>query len=214
MYVAGHFKETDLEKIKDFITSHSFATLVSMHHGRRIAAHIPIELVTNARDEPILVGHVARANQIWRSFASDQEVLTIFTGPHTYVSSTWYNHVNVPTWNYIAVHVYGKPKIVSDEELYNTLRNLMGKNESGSPQPARVEALPKDFVKEQMKRIVGFEIAIDKMEANYKLSQNRELEDYENVIRELKERGDENSEGIAAEMTKLKRSLFSSGSHA
>ena len=143
----------------------------------------------------------SKANPLWKTFEKNPEVLVIFQGPHTYISPTWYNHVNVPTWNYQAVHVYGKPRIVTDpEEFHAILSRLVAKHEGGSSY--RLESLSPDFVVDHMKGIVGFQIEVTRIEANYKLSQNRDDEDYQNVVQRLHERGDEMSRLVAEAMEK------------
>ena len=124
---------------------------------------------------------------MWKTFEKSPEVLVIFQGPHTYISPTWYNHTNVPTWNYQAVHVYGSPRIVSDHaEVYKILSHLTTRNEGDSSY--RLETLPQDFVEKEMKGIVAFQIEVTRIEANYKLSQNRNDEDYHNIVSRLEER--------------------------
>ena len=136
---------------------------------------------------------------MWKTFEKNPEILVIFQGPHTYISPTWYNHVNVPTWNYQAVHVYGNPRVVTDhDETYNLLKKLIKRHEASSPY--RLEGLPQDFVEKEMKGIVAFQIETTRIEANYKLSQNRDHEDYHNIISRLEERGDEMSHGVAEAM--------------
>ena len=92
---------------------------------KSIATHIPLELSKNKLGKDILQGHVSKANPQWHHFKNNTEVLAIFTGPHGYISSSWYDFEEVPTWNYIAVHVYGTIKIIEGEELYNSLKQLV-----------------------------------------------------------------------------------------
>jgi transcriptional regulator len=136
---------------------------------------------------------------LWKTFEKNPEVLIIFQGAHTYISPTWYNHVNVPTWNYQSVHIYGKPRIVTDhEETYEMLSRLIVRNE-GNPS-YRMETLPHDLVVKEMKGIVAFQIDATRIEANYKLSQNRDDESYWSVVSHLEERTDEMSHGVADAM--------------
>jgi transcriptional regulator len=128
--------------------------------------------------------------------------MAIFLGPHTYISSSWYDHVNVPTWNYIAVHVYGKVKFVEGEVLKETLRRLVDKYETISQKPVSVDSMPQEYVQKEMKGIVGIEISIGKIEAQWKLSQNRNDFNYANIIMELEKLNDLNAQLIADEMRK------------
>lgn len=202
MYTANYNRNENVEEIREFIRTNSFGILVNTLNGKPWATHIPILLETNDAGQDVLVGHIARANPQWHNFEAQPEVLAIFTAHHAYISSSWYNHENVPTWNYIAVHCYGKIRIMEGKALYQSLKRLMDKYEAYSANPMRLENMTEKMVQAQMRGIVGFEIPIEDMQASYKLSQNRKDEDYQNVIRELEKRGDENSKKIAEEMRK------------
>lgn len=210
MYIPQRFLEADQEKIEQFIQQNSFAALISHDGTDLIATHLPLEL---EREEVVayLRGHLARPNQQWRTFSHSQNVLAIFTGPHAYVSARWYNHLNVPTWNYLAVHVYGKPRLITEhDELYAMLKRLVDKYETPAPPESsyRLENLPPDFVRKQMLGIVGIEIKIERIEAKAKLSQNRNVQDYDNVIAELEKSPDEHARSVADEMRGKRQELF------
>lgn len=161
MYTPKYYRVTDAETIADFLHQHSFAVLVSSDNGLPLATHLPLEFVREANGEQFLYGHVARANPQWRTFQPSQTVLAIFSGAHAYVSARWYNHVNVPTWNYMAAHVYGRPQIIDDpEELCAILKRLVDRYEAtANPQnPYRMESLPQEFLAQEMKGLVGFQI--------------------------------------------------------
>ncbi len=202
MYTALYNRNENPEDIREFIRSNGFGMLVNTLQGKPWATHIPMLLDTNDNGQEVLVGHIAKANPQWHSFVAQPDILAIFTAYHAYISASWYNHENVPTWNYIAVHCYGKIRIMETAALYESLKKLVDKYEAYSEQPMRLEAMSEKMIQGQMRGIVGFEIAIEKIEANYKLSQNRNEEDYQNIIRELESRGDEHSLRIAAEMRK------------
>jgi transcriptional regulator len=202
MYAPKHYRNENFPEIEKFIRHHSFASLVSTHLGSFWATHIPLELEINEAGEKVLWGHLSRANPQWKSFKDDAQVMAIFLGPHTYISSSWYNHVNVPTWNYIAVHVYGKIKIIEGEKLREALTRLVNKYEVISQKPVSVDTMPAEFVQKEMKGIVGIEVSIDKIEGTWKLSQNRDDENYLAIIRELERLNDLNSQLIAEEMSK------------
>jgi transcriptional regulator len=144
-------------------------------------------------------GHMSKANPLWKTFEKNPEVLVIFQGPHTYISPAWYNHVNVPTWNYQAVHVYGRPRLVTDyDEAYQLLKRLTDRHErSGHYQ---METLPPDFVEKEIRGVMAFQVAVTGIEASYKLSQNRGDEDYWNIVSHLEQRADELSHGVAEAM--------------
>ena len=150
MFIPAYYRNNDLSEIKSFIRKNSFATLITYDTENPEATHIPIELIEQNNEETFLQGHISRANPQWKSFSDKKEVLVIFQGAHTYVSSSWYNHVNVPTWNYMAVHVYGKIKIIEGDELYLSLKDLVDRYEKISEKPIKVENLPEDMMSKYM----------------------------------------------------------------
>mgnify|MGYP000967749814 FL=1 len=175
-----------------------FVVLVTYDGEKPTASHLLVEIFEEG-EKLFINGHMSRANPLWKTFEKNAEVLTIFHGPHTYISPTWYNHVNVPTWNYQAVHVYGKLRIVEDyDEAYQILKRLTDRHETASHY--KLETLPQDFVAKEIKGIVAFQIEVTKIEANYKLSQNRNDEDYQNIVERLEEREDEMSHEVAEAM--------------
>lgn len=199
MYTPRYAQNTDTQDIKEFIKQHGFGIIVSQLNQKLIATHIPLEFTS---DESKLVGHISRANPQWRNFDEQKEVLTIFSGPHAYISSSWYDHENVPTWNYIAAHVYGQIKIMDDDELYQSLKRLVDKYEATSENPAAVEKMSPEYVRKSMQGLVGFQISITSIEASYKLSQNRDEKNHSRVIHELEKRNDPASLQVASEMKK------------
>ena len=200
MYIPKQFHNNDGAAIKAFIRKNSFGILISQSESKMLATHIPLEL---SADETKLTGHISRANPQWKKFDSLSDVLAIFPGPHAYISSSWYDHENVPTWNYIAVHVYGKIKIIEGEALYQSLKHLVDKYESKSAIPVSVEQMSPAYVQKSIQGIVGFEIAITAIEAAYKLSQNRDQKNYQNIIHELDKTADHSSLQVADEMRKI-----------
>jgi transcriptional regulator len=198
MYISKLYREEDRTKILEFLQQNEFAILVAYDGEKPTASHLLMEVVEEG--EKLLVnGHMSKANPLWKTFEKNAEVLVIFQGPHTYISPTWYDHVNVPTWNYQAVHVYGKPRIVTDqEEFHAILSRLVAKNESKTSY--RLESLSPDIVVDHMRGIVGFQVEVTRIEANYKLSQNRDDEDYRNIVQHLHDRTDEMSHQVAAAM--------------
>jgi len=197
MYISKLYREEDRAKILEFLKQNEFGTFVAHDGAKPIASHLLME-VTDDGENLFLNGHMSKANPLWKAFEKNTEVLVIFQGPHTYISPTWYNHVNVPTWNYQAVHVYGSPRIVEGDEYYAMLSRLIARHEGDKAY--RLETLPQDFVDKQMNGTVGFQIKATRIEANYKLSQNRDDEDYHNIIDQLHRREDEMSHGVAKAM--------------
>ncbi len=198
MYIPPHYKNENHEELCEFIQQNGFGILVSQVEGKIWATHMPLILVPGK-----LLGHISRGNRQWKELTKGGEVMAIFSGPHTYISSSWYDHENVPTWNYEAVHVYGKARIIEGEELVDSLRQLTNKYEKKSVCPVSVDTMSKKFLDMEMRGIVGLEIAIDRMEASYKLSQNRDEKNHATIISELEKRRDENSVAVAHEMRKF-----------
>jgi transcriptional regulator len=171
MYIPKYYRITDSKIIADFLQHNNFAALVSCENSVPVATHLPLEFVRAENGEQFLYGHVARANSQWRGFHSSETVLAIFSGAHAYVSARWYDHLNVPTWNYMIVHVYGKPRVIEDfDELYAMLKRLVDKHEAATnPQnPYTMEGLPDEFLKNEMKGLVGFQVKVEKIEAKFK----------------------------------------------
>lgn len=204
MYIPKLYREEDREKVVEFLKQNNFPALVSHDGERVVATHLPVEIIENEAGDLTILGHMSRANPQWRSFG-EQEVLLIFQGAHTYISPRWYNHVNVPTWNYMMVHIYGRVRAVEGGELHSLLSQLVGMYEAGTSY--RLEDLPEEFVQKEMKGVFGFALDVTRIDAGYKLSQNRNDEDHENIIHELEKRGDENSTNVAREMSAKRQSL-------
>ncbi len=204
MYIPSNFRPTNIDEVKIFIQQNSFGILVSQVEGKPWATHIPLELETNADGHAVLVGHISKGNKQWKDFNPNQEVLAIFNGPHAYISSSWYDHENVPTWNYIAVHVYGKIRIISGDELLASLKRLVDKYEAHSAKPVTVEGMSPKFLEGELRGVIGFEIAITDIQAAYKLSQNRDVKNKTQIISELENRGDAGSLEIAKHMKSYK----------
>ena len=202
MYIPQHFINENLKEVKEFIINNSFGILINYVGGKPWATHIPLELDKDRNGNDILVGHIAKANPQWKYFVEDTEVLCIFNGPHTYVSSSWYAEEEVPTWNYIAVHIYGKLKIQDEQALMASLHKLVDKYERQSEKPISLNNLSKNTLR-QVKGVIGFEIHIKEIQAAYKLSQGRE-HDHPKIIKELEKRNTGGGHGIAEAMKKSK----------
>ncbi|HEX4608199.1 MAG TPA: FMN-binding negative transcriptional regulator [Urbifossiella sp.] len=200
MYVPPHFAQTDPAVLHDFIEAHSFGLLVSRHGGEPFATHLPFLLDRAAGPHGTLVGHVARANPQWYDLA-DSPALAVFSGPHAYVSPTWYEAgPAVPTWNYIAVHATGRAELVEDrDELLAIVRRSVDVYEAGMPRPWRLD-VGSTYVDRLLAQIVGFRLVIDRLEGKWKLNQNHPPERRAKVVRALEAAGGENAIGIAAAM--------------
>ncbi len=200
MYLPAAFAETDLARLHAFIEQNSFGLLVSQVDGLPFASHLPLLIDRTAGPHGTLIGHMARANPQWRE-AGGQPVLAIFSGPHAYVSPTWYEAENVvPTWNYTAVHAYGRVEIIEDQNaLLEIVREMVRIYERGLPEPWSFDD-SETFVERLLAQIVGFRIEVEKIEGKFKLNQNQPVERRRKVVQALGERDDDNSRAVAAMM--------------
>ncbi|MEK7015645.1 FMN-binding negative transcriptional regulator [Bacillus sp. FSL R9-9410] len=199
MYIPKHFTIQDEETKYEMIEQNSFATLFSQHNGAPYATHLPLLL---NRETLTLYGHFARPNEQWKD-SGNQQVLAVFQGPHSYISPSWYEtNKAVPTWNYVAVHVYGELEIVEDEQgLIDSLQDLVHKYENPKSTYSLNDVDP-NYMEGLSRGIVGFKIKINKIEGKAKLSQNHSVERRELVVEELEKVGSEGSRGIAGLMKK------------
>ncbi len=194
MFTPSAYKNLDSTEIKDFIANNGFGILINQVDGKPWATHIPLQLDVDEHNDDILVGHIAKANPQWKYFKPETQVLCIFNGPHSYISSSWYKEEDVPTWNYIALHVYGTLKIQDETAVLKGLNKLVDKYEKESKDPVSLKHMSKNTIK-QIKGIVGFEIKIEDIQATYKLSQGRP-QDHPKIISKL-ENGDAQSKAVA-----------------
>lgn len=200
MYIPHYYKNQDIEEVKHFIKENSFGILIDQIDGKPWGTHIPLELEEGKNQKSFLVSHLAKANPQSNALKDGKEVLCIFNGPHHYISSSWYKTEEVPTWNYIAVHVYGAIKILTEEETLASMFKLVERYESFAKEPINLSTFSKKTMR-QVKGVIGFSIEIKEIQAAYKLSQTRE-EDHNTIIKELKEIDSEQSIAIAKKMKK------------
>ncbi|WP_254511174.1 FMN-binding negative transcriptional regulator [Anatilimnocola floriformis] len=208
MYVPGAFQVADSEQIAAFIAEHSFAAVITQHAGAPFASHVPLLYEQTAGPLGTLVGHLARPNPQWEDAAHEPAgipALAIFSGPHTYISPTWYAEPNtVPTWNYIAVHATGRLKLITDQErLLQLLGRTVDFYESPQPQPWRLEDQNAEFIEKLCGGIVGFELVIEKLEGKWKLNQNHTAARRERVMQVLEKSSRRDDQEVAAAMRKL-----------
>jgi transcriptional regulator len=202
VYIPEHFRVREHADAIAFIRAHPFAILISSTNDRPFATHAPLA-IRDAGQELVIRGHVAKANPHWRRLEQQPQCMTIFHGPHAYVSPTNYTTREVvPTWNYGAVHVYGNARVFSEpDQLLAVLHELIPMFE-----PAYAEqwaGLTEAYRARMLSHIVGFEIAVTNIEAKFKLSQNRTREEQENIIESLGAASDTAVTGVAGLMQKL-----------
>ncbi len=204
MYIPKHFEEKDRSKLIAFMREYNFAAIVNTAKKKYWATHIPFLVSETSGGGILLRAHMAKSNPQWANFKSDEEVLIIFQEPHAYISPSLYeSKVSVPTWNYIAVHAYGLPKILSSiEERIKLLEETFKVFEPKFKE--RWVTLPDDYRNELLDGIVAFEIIVTNIEGKFKLSQNRTEGDRERIIENLGEKKDKVKADIAEFMKKEK----------
>lgn len=196
MYVPAHFEESRTEVLHDLIKQHSFGMLVTHGASGLDVNHIPFELIPQQGELGVLITHVARANQVWQDVTDGDEVLVVFRAADAYISPNWYPskhefHKQVPSWNYMVAHAYGRITIRDDERF---VRGVVGRltrtHEASQPTPWRMGDSPKEFIDAMLKAIVGMEIEITRLVGKSKLSQNKEARDIRSAGEMLKAQAD------------------------
>jgi len=202
MYIPSFNSLTDRQEIIAFMQRYSFATIVTVVDDIPVGTHLPF-LIKEENDKLFLRSHFAKANpQSAHIFGKTS--LIIFTEPHAYISPKLYEkEESVPTWNYIAVHAYGKAVLIENEEQKaGLLQHTIEQYDTSYLE--QYQKLPADFKSKMMKGIVAFEIEVTDLQAKKKLSQNRTEIEKENIINSLSQSADSNEKEIAAYMAKLK----------
>lgn len=196
MYQPPHFREDRLDVMQDLIRAQPLGLLISAGADGILANPIPFQIDATRGEKGVLQAHLSRGNPQWRTLAEGAEALVVFQGAQSYVTPSWYETKRqtgkvVPTWNYAIVQVRGHVTVLDDEAwLHRQIRALTEKHESGRAAPWAVEDAPDDFLKAQIKGIVGLEIEITAIDGKWKVSQNRPEADRSGV-----------AEGLAAEAT-------------
>lgn len=201
MWTPSQFKITDEKTIAEFIASVGLATLVTNHAPYPMATHTPMELEYENDGTMYLRGHIAKANPQSGLLQEEPKVLAIFQSPIShYISSSWYEKPNAPTWNYMSVHVYGKVSVLEGEALWQSVERLVKRHEKTSERPVSLATLPHS-IQGMLQAVTGFEIKVDKIEAAFKLSQNRNSKDHQNIISELEKLNTPLSKAMAKALT-------------
>jgi transcriptional regulator len=186
MYIPEQFKLSDKAIIEQFVRENGFATLISQGSEYPGATHIPLELELNDQGEQILTGHMAKANPQWQQFAQHSKVTAVFLSDiNHYISSSWYDHPNAPTWNYISVHISGSVEIIVGQKKWAAVKRLTDRYEQISKKPISLDTLPKAIQAE--------------------ISQNRDDKNYALIINELRQLGDKKSALLADVMEKFRQ---------
>lgn len=199
MYIPKFNEETRVPVLDQLMRSHPLATLVTMGASGLFATHLPVVLHRVDDTHATLRGHLSRANAQWREFRPDVQALAIFSGPEHYITPNWYPEKTktgkvVPTWNYAVVHAYGSLRIIEDPTwLLEHLNLLTNTHEASLPTPWKISDAPEGYVETIAKGIVGIELAIERLEGKWKVSQNQNEQTRDSVARGLEALGDEAS---------------------
>ena len=191
MYIPRANEEKRIPVLHDLIRAHSFGSLITMGPSGILATHLPLVFEEDGSEYGTLKAHVSRANPQWRSFDKSVDALAIFSGPHHYISASWYPGAvdpgtEVPTWNYVTVHAYGTLRAIEDAAwLRAHVSALTDIHEANSTPPWTVGNAPEDYFASQIKGIVGFELPIRRLEGKWKTSQNRNATDRAAVAKGL-----------------------------
>ena len=213
MYTPKAFEVTDLPMLHAAMKQSGLATLVTITANGLVATHLPLLLDETRGAYGTLTGHVSRANVQWRETDPDAEALIIFLGLDSYVTPNWYPAKQetgrvVPTWNYAAIHAYGRITFIEDPEWLRTMvTDLTKKHEASFPAPWQVSDAPAVYIDSQLKAIVGFEFQILRLEGKQKFNQNRSVEDRLGVIQGLRELEDERKTQVAELMEGIESRL-------
>jgi transcriptional regulator len=205
MYVPRHFAQNDRQRTHELIRDHALATLITEVDSRLEVTHVPVVLDGDRGEHGTLRFHLARANLTARALEGEQEILLVFTGPHTYISPDWYEDTQrVPTWNYAVAHVYGVPRVLDDRELRHLLDDLSHAHESRLPKsPWTLDKLPAELVEKMCRAIVGFELPISEIQGKWKMDQNRADADRAGVVAALDSLDGEERRAVADTMRAL-----------
>lgn len=211
MYDLPYYKEKDHEEIIQFMKEHPFVFLTGSNADNKpVTTQIPV-FIDEKAGKYFLTGHIMRNTDHHKAFEQNKNVLAVFTGPHTYVSATWYsNPSQASTWNYMSVHANGTIRFGDADELRSILKRLTLHYENNNAVSTTVfDNLPAEYTERMIKAIVPFEIEINDLQHVFKLSQDRDEESYDNIIKELKQKNSD-AQTIAAIMEKRKSKVFPS----
>jgi transcriptional regulator len=189
MYVRTSHQPRQDADVVAAIKGNMFATLVTCSGGDLVASHLPFVFDETIGEHGVLYAHMARANRQGEVLGGG-EALVIFTGPHAYISPSWYvDRHTAPTWDYVAVHCYGTPRIHSPEETFQNIERLIGVVEKGRPAPWSIDELSEQEVHAMLANVISFEIPLARIEAKFKLNQGEMRERTTMAVRELEEQG-------------------------
>lgn len=211
MYNLPYYKEKEQQKILDFIHQHPFAFIAGCDESSKpVATQIPV-FIEERKDKLFMTGHIMKSTDHHKAFEKNPAVLCVFTGPHTYISATWYADPHqASTWNYMSVHVKGQLRFLDEQGLIGVLKKTSLHFENGNKKSSTTfDNLSEDYTSRLIKAIVAFEIEVEEIEHVFKLSQNRDKKSYNNIIEKLEEQNGD-GKAIADEMKQRNEELFKS----
>ncbi len=199
MYKMAYYTGHEREEVISFMRKHSFAIVTAAAEDHPVASHLPLEVVEDG-DKLFLTGHLMKKTDHHRAFEKNENVLVVFHSPHAYINAAWYeNKTQASTVNYMAVHARGRISFTDEAGTLEAIKLLTDKH-IGAESPASFSNIPKNYVDDMLKAIVGFSIEVESLENVFKLSQNRNKADQASIIKHLTERNDEGDWFIANEM--------------
>jgi transcriptional regulator len=204
MYLPKLFKSEDTQLLKEIITQNAFASMIA-YHNKIISTKCMFAIQTTPESENfVLETHVSKANPIAKILKDGDPVLCDFLGAHTYISSSWYNHLNVSTWNYEAVQIYGTIAFMTQEELFQHLSRLTDNYESAQKCPVTSQKMGRSFIEKEMKGASGYKIMPTEVAIKQKMSQNRDDANFKSIIEHLDHSKDQMDLAVARKMKELR----------
>ncbi|MCH5586614.1 FMN-binding negative transcriptional regulator [Shimazuella sp. AN120528] len=208
MYIPKQY-QMDLDEAVQMMKSYPFALLITVDEQRPLATHIPLE-IREDDGKIYATGHLAYGNMQKKTLDTNRDVLLIFQGPHAYISSSWYQLEEVPTWDYLAVHAYGTSRVITGDELKSALDTMLNHYESHRENGRIWDTFDPKLLERAIKGIIGFEIEITSIQAASKMSQNRNDTDYKSIVSELEKSNDQGEILVAQWMREQRKGVFSS----
>jgi transcriptional regulator len=208
MYNLPYYKDRNASAVLEFMKQYPFAFLSGVDADHRpVATQVPL-LLTEKEGQLFLRGHIMKGNDHHLAFEQNKNVLAVFTGPHTYVSASWYeNKQQGSTWNYMSVHAKGTMEFLPAADLLQLLDDLTSHFENNPESPALYKHLPEEYISRMAKAIIAFEIKVTAIDHVFKLSQNRDKKSFENILEKLQQ-GSPDAQAIAKEMQKRREVFF------
>lgn len=200
MYKMPYYTSGDPEEILAFMQAHPFVTLIGSDGEFPVATQVPIK-VTEDGDTLKLIGHVMTKTDHCKAFQKNPNVLTVFTGVHSYISAAVYEKPNVAsTWNYKTVQASGVIKLLSTEETYEIIKDITDKYENPHTSPSAFHKMDEDYIRKNLKAITGFEITVVDLAHVFKMSQDHSQRNRESIVGDLQQKDDAASQQMANEM--------------